>query len=115
MAALDTETANLVMKHQETVILALRDPDISIRKRALDLLYGMCDRDNSKTIVSELLSYLTTADYAIREELVWTGDDQLNRVGFEDSHTCRKVCCALLLVRGRYSTVDCTGWRFCIR
>lgn len=70
LASLDSETANLVKKHQETVILALRDADISIRKRALDLLYGMCDKNNAKGIVSELLSYLATADFAIREELV---------------------------------------------
>eukprot|EP01114_Cavostelium_apophysatum_P019630 TRINITY_DN6382_c0_g1_i1.p1 TRINITY_DN6382_c0_g1~~TRINITY_DN6382_c0_g1_i1.p1 ORF type:complete len:964 (-),score=261.68 TRINITY_DN6382_c0_g1_i1:12-2903(-) len=70
LATLDSETAGLVRKYQETVILALRDPDISIRKRALDLLYGMCDKNNSKTIVSELLSYLATADFLIREELV---------------------------------------------
>lgn len=70
LASLDSETANLVKRHQETVILSLQDPDISIRKRALDLLYGMCDSTNAKAIVSELLSYLVTADYAIREELV---------------------------------------------
>mmetsp|Transcript_2271 Transcript_2271/g.3007 ORF Transcript_2271/g.3007 Transcript_2271/m.3007 type:complete len:986 (+) Transcript_2271:82-3039(+) len=70
LASLDTETANLVKRHQETVIQALRDPDISIRKRALDLLYTMCDRSNAKLIVNELLSYLASAEYAIREELV---------------------------------------------
>jgi len=70
LAALDNETAGLVKKHQETVILALKDPDISIRKRALDLLYGMCDRNNAKAIVSELLTYLATADFTMREELV---------------------------------------------
>ena len=70
LATLDNETLSLVKKHQETIILALKDPDISIRKRALDLLYGITDRSNSKAIVSELLSYLATADYAIREELV---------------------------------------------
>lgn len=41
-----------------------------MRKRALDLLYGMCDKTNSKEIVSEMVSYLETADVAIREELV---------------------------------------------
>ena len=69
-AALDNETAAIAKKHQETVILALNDPDISIRKRALDLLYGLCDKNNSKAIVSELLNYLATADFAIREDLV---------------------------------------------
>jgi AP-2 complex subunit alpha len=41
----------------------------SIRRRSLDLLYGMCDISNAKDIVEELLQYLTTADFGIREEL----------------------------------------------
>ncbi|KAK7273646.1 hypothetical protein RIF29_14704 [Crotalaria pallida] len=41
----------------------------SIRRRDLDLLYGMCDISNSKDIVEELLQYLSTAEFAMREEL----------------------------------------------
>eukprot|EP00898_Chlorokybus_atmophyticus_P005519 jgi/Chlat1/5969/Chrsp4S06181 len=55
---------------QDQVINLLKDPDISIRKRALDLLYNMCDYDNAKAIVGELLTYLDDAEYGIREELV---------------------------------------------
>lgn len=47
-----------------------QDADISIRRRALDLLYGMCDRASAGQIVSELLAYMPGADYDIREELV---------------------------------------------
>jgi hypothetical protein len=36
----------------------------------VDLLYAMCDKSNSEEIVSEMLSYLETADYSIREEMV---------------------------------------------
>lgn len=43
---------------------------MSVRQRAADLLYAMCDRTNAKQIVSEMLSYLETADYSIREEIV---------------------------------------------
>ncbi|KIJ68452.1 hypothetical protein HYDPIDRAFT_173169 [Hydnomerulius pinastri MD-312] len=57
-------------KHQGTIILSLRDKDISVRRRALDLLYSMCDVDNSELIVGELLRYLKVADYALREEMV---------------------------------------------
>ncbi|EFJ34224.1 hypothetical protein SELMODRAFT_230624 [Selaginella moellendorffii] len=58
-----------IKRHQVQIITSLRDPDISIRRRSLDLLYGMCDVTNAKDIVEELLQYLTTADFAIREEL----------------------------------------------
>ncbi|KAK2461914.1 hypothetical protein APHAL10511_006377 [Amanita phalloides] len=59
-----------IKKHQTTIILSLRDKDISVRRRALDLLYSMCDTDNSELIVGELLRYLRVADYALREEMV---------------------------------------------
>jgi len=41
-----------------------------VRQRAVDLLYAMCGRGNVQTIVAEMLLYLETADYAIREEMV---------------------------------------------
>jgi len=59
-----------IKRHQSTIILSLRDKDISVRRRALDLLYSMCDVDNSELIVEELLRYLRVADYALREEMV---------------------------------------------
>ncbi|KAF8642300.1 hypothetical protein AX16_009570 [Volvariella volvacea WC 439] len=59
-----------IKKHQDTIISSLRDKDISVRRRALDLLYSMCDGDNSEVIVNELLNYLRVADYALREEMV---------------------------------------------
>ncbi|KAF7320341.1 hypothetical protein MKEN_00818900 [Mycena kentingensis (nom. inval.)] len=59
-----------IKKQQNIIILSLRDKDISVRRRALDLLYSMCDTDNSELIVGELLRYLTVADYALREEMV---------------------------------------------
>jgi len=60
-----------VKKHQETVINALKtERDVSVRQRAVDLLYAMCDRSNSEDIVLEMLTYLETADYSIREEMV---------------------------------------------
>ncbi|KAJ8399952.1 hypothetical protein AAFF_G00406820 [Aldrovandia affinis] len=60
-----------VKTHIETVINALKtERDVSVRQRAADLLYAMCDRSNAKQIVAEMLSYLENADYSIREEMV---------------------------------------------
>lgn len=59
-----------VKRHQDTIILSLKDRDISVRRRALDLLYSMCDTTNSKKIVGELLRYLQVADYNLREDMV---------------------------------------------
>ncbi|KAF7633205.1 AP-2 complex subunit alpha [Meloidogyne graminicola] len=60
-----------VKKHQETIINSLKNErDVSVRQRAVDLLYAMCDRSNAENIVAEMLTYLETADYSIREEMV---------------------------------------------
>ncbi|CAJ0563879.1 unnamed protein product, partial [Mesorhabditis spiculigera] len=60
-----------VKKHQETIITSLKtERDVSVRQRAVDLLYAMCDRTNAGDIVQEMLAYLETADYSIREEMV---------------------------------------------
>ncbi|KAI7900228.1 adaptin N terminal region-domain-containing protein [Cokeromyces recurvatus] len=59
-----------IKRHQETILMSLRDKDISVRRRGLDLLYSMCDTSNAKIVVSELLRYLQIADYALREEMV---------------------------------------------
>ncbi|XP_060031850.1 AP-2 complex subunit alpha-2 isoform X2 [Erinaceus europaeus] len=60
-----------VKTHIDTVINALKtERDVSVRQRAVDLLYAMCDRSNAPQIVAEMLRYLETADYSIREEIV---------------------------------------------
>jgi AP-2 complex subunit alpha len=64
------DSLEAIKTHQAHVISSLRDRDISVRRRALDLLYSMCDVDNSEVIVGELLQYLKVADYALREEMV---------------------------------------------
>ncbi|KAJ0476327.1 putative adaptor protein complex AP-2, alpha subunit [Helianthus annuus] len=58
-----TDVHEIIKRHQAQIITSLKDPDISIRRRSLDLLYGMCDVSNAKDI------YLGTADFAMREEL----------------------------------------------
>ena len=57
-------------KHQATVLVSLKDADISVRRRALDLLFVICDTDNADRIVDELVAHLVVADASIREEMV---------------------------------------------
>ena len=64
------ETLDPIKRHQNIIIGSLRDRDISVRRKGLDLLYSMCDTSNAVPIVNELLKYLQTADFAIREEMV---------------------------------------------
>lgn len=63
------DTLEPIKRHQNTILQALKDKDISVRKRGLDLLFSMCDTINAKPIVSELLAHLQNADYGLREEM----------------------------------------------
>ncbi|KAK6097766.1 hypothetical protein MT418_001858 [Batrachochytrium dendrobatidis] len=69
IAALGDPLSSL-RNHRITVIDSLKDKDISVRRRALDLLFSMCDVDSARDIVTDLLTYLNSADYEIREEMV---------------------------------------------
>jgi len=57
--------------HQAKVLANLDDNDISIRRRALDLLYLICNSKNVSVIVAELLGYLEKRnDPLILDDLV---------------------------------------------
>ncbi|KAK9450562.1 Clathrin/coatomer adaptor, adaptin-like protein [Limtongia smithiae] len=72
MSRLSEKTADMepIRKYQSTILGSLRDRDISVRRKGLDLLYSMCNYQNAEVIVAELMSYLETADFAIREDMV---------------------------------------------
>ncbi|QPH06253.1 hypothetical protein C2857_004614 [Epichloe festucae Fl1] len=65
-----TETLIPIKQHQGIILGSLKDRDISVRRKGLDLLYSMCDATNARIIVVELLHFLQNADFAIREEMV---------------------------------------------
>jgi AP-2 complex subunit alpha len=57
--------------HLEKILPNLDDKDISIRRRALDLLYLICNHQNVSKIVAELLGYLEARnDPLMRDDLV---------------------------------------------
>jgi AP-2 complex subunit alpha len=60
----------LMREHMNTIIYSLRDADASIRRRALDLIFSLCDQDSATNVVNELLVYLNENDYTLKEELV---------------------------------------------
>lgn len=60
----------LISKHLSTILYSLRDKDTSIRRRALDLIFVLCDQESATNVVNELLSYLSEDDYELKEELV---------------------------------------------
>lgn len=53
---------NAVQRHRNTILECLRDPDISIRRRALDLSFTLIREDNVRVLIRELLAFLESAD-----------------------------------------------------
>ena len=51
----DPET---LQKHRTTIVDCLKDPDVSIRQRALELIYHLVNSDNVELLTAELLNYL---------------------------------------------------------
>ncbi len=58
-----------VQRHRSTIVDCLKDSDISIRRRALDLVYALVNRKNIRPLVGELLGYLLVADEELRPDI----------------------------------------------
>jgi len=58
-----------VQRHRNTIVDCLKDPDISIRRRALDLVYLLVNENNIRVLVRELLNYLLVADPEFKSDL----------------------------------------------
>lgn len=53
---------NAVQRHRNTILECLRDPDVSIRRRALDLSFTLINESNVRVLIRELLAFLEVAD-----------------------------------------------------
>eukprot|EP01138_Halocafeteria_seosinensis_P008457 gb/GECG01008642.1/.p1 GENE.gb/GECG01008642.1/~~gb/GECG01008642.1/.p1 ORF type:complete len:540 (+),score=52.02 gb/GECG01008642.1/:1-1620(+) len=62
----DDET---VKRHRSTIVDCLRDPDVSIRRRALELVVALVDDENVKSLTGEMLNYLIVCDKNSAAEL----------------------------------------------
>lgn len=53
---------NAVQRHRNIILDCLRDGDISIRRRALELSYALINDQNVRILIRELLAFLEVAD-----------------------------------------------------
>ncbi|XP_071824422.1 AP-1 complex subunit gamma-1-like isoform X2 [Apostichopus japonicus] len=53
---------NAVQRHRSTIIDCLKDPDISIQKRAVELCFALINPSNVRTMIKELIFYLDKCD-----------------------------------------------------
>ncbi|XP_018915803.2 AP-1 complex subunit gamma-1 isoform X2 [Bemisia tabaci] len=51
-----------VQRHRTTILECLKDPDVSIRRRALELSFALVNSNNIRTMMKELLIFLEKAD-----------------------------------------------------
>lgn len=73
MIAADGESANsassALQRHRQTVVDCLKDPDISIRQRALELIYHLVNSENVESLTAELLNYLVLCPREHRSDI----------------------------------------------
>ena len=51
-----------VQRHRATVLECLKDPDVSIKRRAMELCFALTNSQNFKIMAKELISFLQTAE-----------------------------------------------------
>ncbi|KAJ1449948.1 adaptin N terminal region-domain-containing protein [Pelagophyceae sp. CCMP2097] len=56
-----SEDLAAVQRHRATILECLKDPDVSIRQRALELTYQLVDAANVRELTREMLNYLVVA------------------------------------------------------
>lgn len=56
--------------HLPKIQYSLKQADVSIRRRALDLMFALADQDNVVSVTAELLEFLAKADFDSREDIV---------------------------------------------
>ncbi|TVU12390.1 hypothetical protein EJB05_46031 [Eragrostis curvula] len=64
--AVDTQA---VQRHRATILECVKDADVSIRKRALELVYLLINDTNVKSLTKELVDYLEVSDQDFKEDL----------------------------------------------
>jgi len=66
VVAVDTKA---VQRHRNTIVNCVKDSDVSIRRRALDLVYALVNENNITTLTKELIEYLVVSDMEFKADL----------------------------------------------
>lgn len=61
------DNSDAVQRHRGTIIDCLREPDISIRRRALVLVFALITSSNIRALVKELLDFLEVAETEFKQ------------------------------------------------
>ncbi|KXZ55609.1 hypothetical protein GPECTOR_2g1159 [Gonium pectorale] len=66
VVSVDTQA---VQRHRATIVECVKDADVSIRRRALELVYSLVNEANIRTLTRELLDYLAVSDTEFKPDL----------------------------------------------
>lgn len=58
-----------VQRHRSVIVECVKDPDASIRKKALELVYALVNEGNVRSLIAELLEYLKICDAEFKPDL----------------------------------------------
>ncbi|KAJ3033584.1 clathrin associated protein complex large subunit [Rhizophlyctis rosea] len=61
--------SSALQRHRSTILDCLRDPDVSIRRRALDLSFFLINAQNIRILTRELLSFLEIAEGEVKNSV----------------------------------------------
>ena len=60
---------NAVQRHRSTILDCLKENDISIQKRALELSFALINEHNIRSIMKEIMVFLDTADPEFKSQI----------------------------------------------
>lgn len=102
-----------VQRHRSTIVECFQDPDISIRRRALELSYALINQSNVRVMVRELLTFMEDCDSEFKPQLVsqialaserfapnkrWHIDTLMRTFALAGNHTKENVLSAFILL-----------------
>eukprot|EP00920_Eleutheroschizon_duboscqi_P027447 GHVT01067334.1.p1 GENE.GHVT01067334.1~~GHVT01067334.1.p1 ORF type:complete len:925 (+),score=267.41 GHVT01067334.1:170-2944(+) len=85
-----------VQRHRSVLVECLRDSDMCLRKKALDVTFALMNEDNIKAMAKELLSFLVVAESSLKADVatkLWAAVDSLAPTNEWRADTLLKVMC----------------------
>ena len=94
-----------LQRHRTTVVDCLKDPDVSIRQRALELIYHLVNQSNVESLTAELLNYLVLCPREHRGDICTRILKVVDRFSPDDRWRVDTLITALTIA-GREATRD---------
>ncbi|AMD20480.1 HDL264Cp [Eremothecium sinecaudum] len=101
-----------VQGHRKFISQCLFDPDVSIQKRSLELMFTIMEDSNMKDTVDELIKFLSNCDGEDRDHIIYTVEHLINKFGIRevrDEKWKLSTMIRILCIVGEYLTAEIIG------